>query len=139
MLPKMSGLILVMAMLALVVSFSGCATAPQSPSKQAYQTGAVGAGVGAAAGALLDKKNHWRGGVIGAGLGAVLGGAVGEINNRAIQEAAYRQQPVVYTNAEGTQRVEAIPGDPKGNCKLVTEKYYENGQLIKEVEREVCN
>ena len=139
MLPKMSGLILVMAMLALVVSFSGCATAPQSPSKQAYQTGAVGAGVGAAAGALLDKKNHWRGGVIGAGLGADLGGAVGEINNRAIQEAAYRQQPVVYTNSEGTQRVEAIPSGPKGNCKLVTERYYENGQLIREVEREVCN
>ena len=133
-----SGLILTMAMLALVVSFSGCATAPQSPSKQAYQTGAVGAGVGAAAGALLDKDNSWRGGVIGAGLGAVLGGAVGEINNRAIQEAAVRQQPVVYTNATGNQRVEAIPRGPKGNCSMVTEKYYENGQLVKEVEREVC-
>ena len=135
---KASGIILMMAVFALAVSFGGCATAPQSPSKQAYQTGAVGAGVGAAAGALLDKKNHWRGGVIGAGLGAVLGGAVGEINNRAIQEAAAKQRPVIYTNQAGNQRVEAIPRDPKGNCRMVTERYFENGQLVKEVDREVC-
>ena len=130
--------ILIVTILAIFTVFSGCATVPQQPSKQAYQTGAVGAGVGAAAGALIDKKNHWRGGVIGAGLGAILGGAVGEINNRAIREAAQQQQPVVYTNQAGNQRVEAIPHGPKGNCNMVTEKYYENGQLIKEVEREVC-
>ena len=121
-----------------VMAISGCATAPPAPSNQAVQTGAVGAGVGAAAGALLDKKNSWRGGVIGAGLGAILGGAVGEINNRAIQEAASRQQPVVYTNSSGNQRVEAIPRSSKNNCRVVTERYFENGQLVKEVDREVC-
>lgn len=136
---KVSGVILmVMMVLALVVSFSGCAAMPQQPSRQAYQTGTVGAGVGAAAGALLDKKNHWRGGVIGAGLGAILGGAVGEINNRAIREAAAQQQPVIYTNQAGNQRVEAIPRQPNGNCRVVTERYYENGQLVKETDREVC-
>lgn len=135
---KMSGILVVSAMLVLLLSFSGCATAPQAPSNQAYQTGAVGAGVGAAAGALLDKNNSWRGGVIGAGLGAILGGAVGEINNRAIREAANRQQPVVYTNSSGNQRVEAIPRGTKNNCRVVTERYFENGQLVKEIDREVC-
>jgi hypothetical protein len=126
------------AMMALVLSLAGCATT-QGPSRQAYQGGAVGAGVGAAAGALIDKNNRWRGGVIGAGLGAILGGALGQISNRAAQEAAYQQRPVVYTNAPGTQRVEAAPVGRKGNCRIVKEKYYEHGQLVKETEREVCD
>lgn len=120
------------------LGLAGCAMQPVSPSKGAYQGGTVGAGVGAAAGALLDKKNAWRGGVIGAGLGAVLGGAMGEISNRAAQQAAAQQRPVVYTNGTGTQRVEVDPNRSRGNCHIVTERHYDNGQLIKEVEREVC-
>ncbi len=120
------------------LGLTGCAMQPVSPSKGAYQGGTVGAGVGAAAGALLDKKNSWRGGVIGAGLGAVLGGAMGEISNRAAQEAAAQQRPVVYTNGTGTQRVEVNPIRSQGNCHTVIERHYENGQIVKEVEREVC-
>lgn len=120
------------------LGLTGCAVQPISPSKSAYQGGTVGAGVGAAAGALLDKKNAWRGGVIGAGLGAVLGGAMGEISSRAAKEAAAQQRPVVYTNGTGTQRVEVDPARSRGNCHIVTEKHYDNGQLVKEVEREVC-
>ena len=138
MLHKGSTWVVMLALLALVVSLTGCAGV-QGPSKAGYQGGAVGAGVGAAAGALLDDKNSWRGGVIGAGLGAVLGGAMGEISDRAAREAAGNRQPVVYTNAPGTRRIEAEPLKPRGNCRVVVEKFYENGQLVKEVEREVCD
>ncbi|MCB2187053.1 MAG: glycine zipper 2TM domain-containing protein [Deltaproteobacteria bacterium] len=110
----------------------------QGPSPEAYKAGAVGAGVGAAAGALLDEDNRWRGGVIGAGLGALMGGAVGEISSRAAREAAQQQQPVYYTNGTGTRSVYAQPIGRQGNCHIVKEKYYEHGQLVKETEREVC-
>jgi len=138
MLQKSSTWAAMVALLALLVTLTGCA-GMRGPSEAAYQGGAVGAGVGAAAGAMLDDKNSWRGGVIGAGLGAVLGGAMGEISDRAAREAAAKNQPVVYTNAPGTQRVEVAPERPKGNCQIVVEKFYENGQLVKEVEREVCD
>jgi len=128
----------ILAVSVIASGVTGCATQPVSPSKGAYQGGTVGAGVGAAAGAMLDKKNRWRGGVIGAGLGAVLGGAMGEISTRAAREAAAQQRPVVYTNGAGTQRVEINPNRSRGNCQIVTERHYDNGQLVKEVDREVC-
>jgi len=126
------------AVLALGVLGCGGANVPE-PSRSGYQGGAVGAAVGATAGALLDDDNRWRGGVIGGALGAVLGGAMGEISNRAAQQAAYQQQPVVYTNQTGNQRVEAYPTQRRGNCHIVKEKFFEHGQLVRETEREVCN
>lgn len=108
-------------------------------SRQTYEGAGVGAGVGAAAGALLDDDNRWRGGVIGGALGAVLGGAVTDIATRASSQAAYHNQPVSYSNQSGTQRVEAVPAGNRGNCQVVKEKYYEKGELVKVVEREVCN
>ena len=123
--------------LAMLVTAAGCAGG--GPSRTAVQSGAVGGAVGATAGALIDSDNRWRGGVIGGALGAVLGGALGEISSRASREAASRNQPVAYTNQAGTQRVEAVPGGRRGNCQMVTEKYYERGKLVREVQREVCN
>jgi outer membrane lipoprotein SlyB len=109
-------------------------------SRSGYQGAAVGAGVGGVAGALLDPGNHWRGGVIGGSLGAVLGGTLGEISNRAARESAYNNRPVAYTNEANSQRVVAQPQrTTQGNCRVVREKYYEYGELVREVEREVCN
>ncbi len=125
---------LVMVLAAALLA-AGCAT---GPSKEAYQGGAAGAAVGAAAGAMLDSDNAWRGGVIGGALGAVLGGALGEISSRAAREAAYHNRPVAYTNQSGTRRVVAQPGARQGNCQIITEKYYENGKLVKVTERQVC-
>lgn len=116
----------------LAMSVSGCA------SRSGYQGAAVGAGVGGAAGALLDEGNRWRGGVIGGALGAVLGGSLGEISHRAAQESAYANRPVSYTNQSGSQRVVAQPIDNRGGCPIVREKHYENGELIRVTEREVC-
>ena len=130
--------IFLIAALAFTALGCGAANLP-SPSRAGYQGGAVGAGVGAAAGALIDDDNRWRGGVIGGALGAVLGGAMGEISNSAAQQVAYQRQPVAYTNQTGTQRIEAYPYQRRGNCHIVKEKFYEHGNLVRETEREVCN
>jgi len=130
--------IFLIAALAFTALGCGGANVPQ-PSNTAYKGGAVGAAVGATAGALLDSDNRWRGGAIGGALGAVLGGAMGEISNSAAQQAAYQNQPVAYTNQTGTQRVEAYPQQRRGNCHIVKEKFYEHGNLVRETEREVCN
>lgn len=116
---------------------AGC-YGPYQPSPQGYQGAAVGGGVGAAAGALLDDNNRWRGGVIGGALGAVLGGALTEISSQAARQAAQQQQPVAYQNMSGTQRVVAQPVAQRGNCYIVREKHYQNGQLVRVTEREVC-
>ncbi len=121
------------ALLALALAGAGCA---YNPSRSELQGGAVGAATGAVAGALLDS---WRGGVIGAALGAVAGATITHIATRASNEAAHSQRPVSYTNEAGTQRVEARPVSRRGKCQIVAEKYYEQGQLVKEVQREVCN
>ncbi len=120
------------------VLLAGC-YAPYGPSPAGYQGAAVGGGVGATAGALLDSNNRWRGGVIGGALGAVLGGTLTEISSQAARQAARQQQPVRYHNLSGTQQVVAQPVYQRGNCHIVREKYYQNGQLVRVTEREVCD
>ena len=87
----------------------------------------------------MDDENRWKGGVIGAALGAALGGTLGEISDRASREAAYSRRPVAYANAAGTQRVVAQPYGSQGRCQVVKEKIYENGNLVREIQRQVCN
>lgn len=127
---------LVMLVLLAAVLTSACGG--RGPSQGAYQGAGVGAAVGGAAGALIDEDNRWRGGVIGGTLGAVFGGAMGEISNRAATQASTYQKPVYYQNQAG-QRVEAYPEGSRGNCHVVKEKYYDQGQLVKVVERTVCD
>ena len=140
---EMSRKILIMlSVLSLVLSGLGLGCAPYGPSTpRTYEGAAVGAGVGAAAGALLDGGNRWRGGVIGGALGAIAGGALTEIGARASREAAYANQPVAYQNQAGNQRVVAHPvgTTPGGNCRTIREEYYENGQLVKVRYPVVCD
>lgn len=130
-----SSLVMVV-LLAAFLAAVGCGG--RGPSRGAYEGAGVGAAVGGVAGALIDDDNHWRGGVIGGALGAALGGALGEISNRAAREATTYQKPVYYQNNAG-QRVEAYPEGNRGNCHVVKEKYYDQGQLVKVVERTVCD
>lgn len=112
-------------------------------SQQQYEGAAAGALVGAVAGTLLDK-NDWRGGVIGAGLGAVLGATIAEISSRASREAYISGRPVEYktTDGRGYYRAEPVGDyyykDPVTKCRRVAEKIYENGRLVKDVVKEVC-
>lgn len=109
-------------------------------SQQGQQGAAVGAGLGAVTGALLDSKNRWRGAALGAAIGGVFGGTLGEISNQAAREAAREGRPVVYESEDGYRRVEAAPQsyNAQTNCHKVRERVWEDGVLVKDQVREIC-
>lgn len=109
-----------------------------------YEGAGAGALVGGVAGALLDRKNPWRGGVIGAGLGAVFGATIADISTRGSREAYQSGRPVEYRTEDGRGYYRAEPTsdyyykDPYTKCRKVTERVWENGKLVKETEKEIC-
>jgi hypothetical protein len=115
--------------------FSSCATSPQT-----YQGAAIGTGLGALAGALIDTNNGWRGAVIGGLIGGVLTGTIAEISTRAARDAANEGRPVAYQSRDGFQRVEATPVgyDAQTRCHKVHERVWQDNQLVKDEVREVC-
>ncbi|MDA8168123.1 MAG: glycine zipper 2TM domain-containing protein [Nitrospiraceae bacterium] len=118
---------------------------------EAYMRGAgTGAALGGIAGALLDHRNPWRGGVIGGALGAIGGATITDISRRGAVQAADTGQPVEYKTADGrgVYRAEPVPGgddegyddggDAHTRCKKVRERVWEDGQLVKNRVKEVC-
>lgn len=107
-----------------------------------YHAQGVGAGavIGGIAGALLDRKNPWRGGVVGAALGGVAGATLTDISMRASSEAASSGRPVEYrtTDGRGVYRADPVEYDAKTKCHKVQERVWEDGKLIKDQVREVC-
>lgn len=105
-----------------------------------YEGAAVGGAVGGTAGALLDGSNPWRGGVIGAALGALFGATVTEIAVQGRREAAYTNRPVEYRteNGRGVYRADPLDYDAKTKCRKVQERVWEDGRLIKDEIKEVC-
>jgi hypothetical protein len=107
-----------------------------------YHTeGAVtGGAVGGVAGALLDHRNPWRGGVIGAGLGAVLGATIADISYRASRESYTTGRPVEYRTEDGRgmYRAEPLDYDARTRCRRIHEKVWEDGRLVRDQVREVC-
>ncbi|MCX8034013.1 MAG: glycine zipper 2TM domain-containing protein [Thermodesulfovibrio sp.] len=112
--------------------------------QQHYEGAGIGALVGGVAGALLDKKNPWRGGVIGAGLGAVLGATIADISKRGSREAYQSGRPVEYRTEDGRGYYRAEPTsdyyykDPYTKCRKVSEKVWEDGKLVKDTVKEIC-
>jgi hypothetical protein len=107
-----------------------------------YEGAAAGGAIGGLAGALLDDKNPWRGGVIGAALGAAFGATLADVSARGTQEAARTGKPVEYrtrTN-EGTAvyRAEPVDYDARTKCNKVQERIWQDGRLVKDEIREVC-
>jgi len=101
---------------------------------------AAGGAIGGVAGALLDRKNPWRGGVIGAALGSVLGATLTDISMQASREAAQTGKPVVYktTDGRGVYRADPIDYNAHTKCHKVRERVWEDGQLVKDQIKEVC-
>jgi len=101
---------------------------------------AAGAAAGGFAGTLLDRHNPWRGGVIGAAIGAVIGATLADISMRASQEAAAEGRPVRYRTEDGRAVYRADPVDynARTDCHKVRERVWEDGQLVKDEVREVC-
>ncbi|MCI0469356.1 MAG: glycine zipper 2TM domain-containing protein [Nitrospirae bacterium] len=109
-----------------------------------YEGGAAGGVLGGLTGALLDRKNPWRGGVIGAGIGALAGATIADISVRGSREAYRNNRPVEYRTDDGRGLYRAEPvgqpyyPDEQTKCKKVRERVYENGNLVKDTVREVC-
>ena len=100
----------------------------------------TGAVIGGVAGALLDHRNPWRGGIIGAALGAVTGATLMDISMRASSEAAASGRPVEYRTEDGRGIYRADPVDynARTRCHKVHERVWEDGNLVKDQVREVC-
>lgn len=100
----------------------------------------VGAAVGGIAGALLDSKNPWRGGVIGGALGAVAGATLTDISMQASKEAATTGRPVEYRTSDGrgVYRADPVGVDEHTRCKKIQERAWEDGKLVKDQIKEVC-
>lgn len=100
----------------------------------------VGAAIGGAAGAMLDRKNAWRGGVIGAVLGAIAGASITDISMQASQDAIRENKPVEYRTTDGRAVYRADPLDynAQTKCHKVQERVWEDDQLIKNEVKEIC-
>lgn len=104
------------------------------------QGAGVGAAVGGIGGALLDRRNPWRGGVIGGALGAVLGATLADVSVQASREAAMTNKPVEYRTEDGRGVYRADPAgyNAQTNCRKVQERVWQDGRLVKDEIREVC-
>ncbi len=104
----------VVAALALV-ALAGCTTDPYTRESKISKTaiGAVlGAAAGAGIGALANKRNRAKGALIGAGIGGLAGGAVGAYMD--VQEAKLREQLAgtgVSVTRDGDEIVLNMPGN----------------------------
>ncbi len=116
-----------------------CATAPQE--RYNTQTGAViGAGLGALLGQAIGRDTG--GTLLGAGIGTVVGAIAGNAVDQDYQagrDAAMLNKRVVYVDNQG-RAVEAIPmqGSQQTNCRKVTKRQWDNGQMISETVEEIC-
>jgi len=127
---KFITLIIVIASLALVAACT-----------QYHAQGAGWGGVvGGVAGALLNHKNPWQGGVWGAALGAIAGATLADISLRASQEAAMQNKPVEYRTTDGRGVYQAYPlgVDENTKCHKVQERVWEDGRLVKDQIKEIC-
>ena len=104
------------------------------------QGAGTGAAVGGMTGAILDSRNPWRGGVIGGVLGAILGATITDISMQASREAYMHNRPVEYRTEDGrgVYRADPIGGDDRTKCKKIQERVWEDGRLVKDQVREVC-
>lgn len=116
-----------------LVAASGCTP---------YHTQGAGIGgiFGGTAGALLDRENSWRGFLIGATLGALTGATLADVSLQASREAAAAGKPVEYRTTDGraVYRADPVEYDVRTRCHKVQERVWEDGKLVKDEIREVC-
>jgi len=138
---KMKKRIFISLMLSLPVLLASCAYYPYGPN--GYYNTQVGAAVGAGTGALIGQAigGNTESTLIGLAAGTILGALVGNAvdqDYQAARDAAQYNKPVIYYDKNG-RAVEAIPeGTSNPNCRKITKRVWENGQLIKETVEEIC-
>jgi outer membrane lipoprotein SlyB len=131
----------ILSLLLLSVMFLSvsCATIPED--RYNTQKGAViGAGIGALLGQAIGRDTE--GTLLGAGIGTVIGAIAGNAvdqDYQAAKDAAMLNKRVVYVDDQG-RAVEAIPiqSSQQTNCRKVTTRHWDNGQLLSESIEEIC-
>ncbi len=129
----MKKLVLLLVIMSFLISLFGC-------RQYHYEGAGIGGVVGGVAGALLDRKNPWRGGIIGAAIGGVAGATIADISVRGSREAAVSNRPVEYytDDRRGRYYAEPIGYDEYTKCRKVRERVWEDGRLVRDHVREVC-
>ena len=131
--------ILISLLLALMFLSVSCATT--QPDRYNTQRGAaIGAGLGALMGQAIGRDTEAT--LLGAGIGTLVGAIAGNAvdqEHQAARDAARTNKRVVYVDNNG-RAVEAIPiqNDQQTNCRKVTKRQWDNGQLISETVEEIC-
>jgi uncharacterized protein YcfJ len=116
-----------------------CATVPED-RYNTQKGAAIGAGIGALLGQAIGRDTE--GTLLGAGIGTVVGAIAGNAvdqDYQAARDAAILNKRVVYVDQQG-RAVEAIPRQEtqQTNCRKVTKRHWDNGQLISETVEEIC-
>ncbi len=130
-----------LCILLLSVMFLSGACASMSQDRYNTQKGAaIGAGIGALLGQAIGRDTE--GTLLGAGIGTVIGAIAGNAVDQdyeAARDAAMLNKRVVYVDNHG-RAVEAIPvqSSQQTNCRKITKRHWDNGQLISEKTEEIC-
>lgn len=133
---KIIRIILILSVMLLSVS---CATVPED-RYNTQKGAAIGAGIGALLGQAIGRDTEAT--LLGAGIGTVVGAIAGNAidqDHQAARDAALLNKRVVYVDDQG-RAVEAIPiqDSQQTNCRKVTKRHWDNGQLISETIEEIC-
>jgi len=100
----------------------------------------AGALIGDAGGTFLDGRNTWQGGVLGAAIGGISGATLTDISIRASRESVASGKPVEYRTEDdkGVYRADPLGYDEKTKCYKVHERVWEDGKLVGDQTREIC-
>ena len=128
-----------MLFLGLALLSASCATT--QPDRYNTQRGAaIGAGIGALMGQAIGRDAEAT--LLGAGIGTLVGAMAGNAVDQeyqAARDAARTNKRIVYVD-RGGRAVEAIPAqnDQQTNCRKITKRQWDNGQLLSETVEEIC-
>ena len=125
--------------LLLLLLITACATVPED-RYNTQKGAAIGAGIGALLGQAIGRDAE--GTLLGAGIGTVVGAIAGNAvdqDYQAARDAAALNKRVIYVD-RGGRAVEAIPvqDSQETNCRKITKRQWDNGQLISESVEEIC-
>lgn len=129
----------ILLVLCTMFTLVSCATVPDD--RYNTQKGAlIGGGLGALLGQAIGGDSEAT--LLGAGIGTVVGALAGNARDQeyqAARDAAAINKRVIYVDTQG-RAVEAIPmqRSQETNCRKVTKRQWDNGQLVSETVEEIC-
>ena len=136
---------IIISLVCMLFLISGCANNRQGGA-------VIGAGTGAAIGALAMESNSWLGLIVGATAGALVGYIAGDAMDEKYeaQQQAVQQNRKVVIYDDQQRAVEAIPQGPRygyvnpdgtmaeTNCRKVRTRIWENDKVTSDKTEEVC-